>query len=258
MFGAVANTYYANKAGVDPAHMVVVSVMPCTAKKFECQRPEMNASGYTDVDYVLTTRELAQMIDMAGIEFENLTDGKMDSPLGESSGAADIFATQAVLWKSALRTVYEIVTGRELPMENLHVKPVVGRCRHKGCGCEARKSHSGLVVPRRVEVKFAVAHGLGIAARFLNSIKEGKSSYHFVEIMTCPGGCIGGGGQPRFTDDEVRKARRQQSTRKTRGKPIRKSISIQTSRRSTRNSQKASGRKVTPPSHTTYSKREHV
>ncbi|HOV63499.1 MAG TPA: NADH-dependent [FeFe] hydrogenase, group A6 [Spirochaetia bacterium] len=259
MFSAVAKTYYANKAGVDPAHMVVVSVMPCTAKKFECQRPEMNASGYTDVDYVLTTRELAQMIDMAGIEFENLTDGKMDSPLGESSGAADIFANSGGVMEAALRTVYEIVTGRELPMENLHVKPVVGLAGIKDAVVKLEKVTPAWSFLEGVEVKVAVAHGLGNAARLLNSIKEGKSSYHFVEIMTCPGGCIGGGGQPRFTDDEVRKARMAAIYKEDEGKPIRKShLNPDIKKIYEEFLKKPLGEKSHHLLHTTYSKREHV
>ncbi len=223
MFGAVAKTYYANKAGVNPADMVVVSVMPCTAKKFECQRPEMNASGYKDVDYVLTTRELAQMVEMSGIDFKSLKDGKMDSPLGESSGAADIFANSGGVMEAALRTVYEIVTGRELPMENLHVLPVEGLAGIKDATVKLEKLLPAWSFLEGAEVKVAVAHGLGNAAKLLDSIKEGKSSYHFVEIMTCPGGCIGGGGQPRFTDDEARKARMAAIYKEDEGKPIRKS-----------------------------------
>jgi NADP-reducing hydrogenase subunit HndD len=223
MFGAVAKTYYANKAGVNPADMVVVSVMPCTAKKFECQRPEMNASGYKDVDYVLTTRELAQIVEMSGIDFKSLKDGKMDSPLGESSGAADIFANSGGVMEAALRTVYEIVTGRELPMENLHVLPVEGLAGIKDATVKLEKLLPAWSFLEGAEVKVAVAHGLGNAAKLLDSIKEGKSSYHFVEIMTCPGGCIGGGGQPRFTDDEVRKARMAAIYKEDEGKPIRKS-----------------------------------
>ncbi|MDD4101403.1 MAG: [FeFe] hydrogenase, group A, partial [Kiritimatiellae bacterium] len=126
MFGAVAKTYYAEKIGKKPEEMVVVSVMPCTAKKFEAQRPEMNASGVQDVDYVLTTRELARMIKEAGIDFKSLPDEDMDAPLGLSSGAADIFANTGGVMEAALRTAYEIVTGKELPVDNLHVKAIAG------------------------------------------------------------------------------------------------------------------------------------
>ena len=175
MFGAIAKTYYASRAGVNPEDMVVVSVMPCTAKKFECQRPEMNSSGYRDVDYVLTTRELAQVIEIAGIDFKSLEDGEMDSPLGESSGAADIFANSGGVMEAALRTVYEIVSGRELPMENLHVLPVAGLEGIK----ETKVKLEGLLPDRsfieRVEVRLAVAHGLGNASKILDSIKSGKS-----------------------------------------------------------------------------------
>ena len=126
MFGAVAKTYYAEKLGKRPQEIFVVSIMPCTAKKFECQRPEMDASGVRDVDVVLTTRELGKMIRAAGIDFARLPDDEMDAPLGLSSGAADIFANTGGVMEAALRTAYEIVTGRELPMENLHVAPVAG------------------------------------------------------------------------------------------------------------------------------------
>ena len=121
MFGAVAKTYYAAKLGKRPEQIVVVSIMPCTAKKFECQRPEMDASGTRDVDIVLTTRELGKMIRAAGIDFDSLPDEEMDAPLGLSTGAADIFANTGGVMEAALRTAYEIVTGRELPFDDLHV-----------------------------------------------------------------------------------------------------------------------------------------
>jgi len=223
MFGAVAKSYYAQKAGVDPEKMVVVSVMPCTAKKFECGRPEMNSSGSADVDYVLTTRELGRMIESAGIDFKSLSDDVMDSPIGMSSGAADIFANTGGVMEAALRTVYEIVTGREIPMENLHVKPVAGLEGIK----EASVTFTDTVADWRflegITAKVAVAHGLGNTRTLLDSIKEGRSSYHFVEIMTCPGGCIGGGGQPRYTTDEIRLARMKAIYKEDEGKQLRKS-----------------------------------
>ncbi len=126
MFGALAKTYYAEKLGLKPEQIFVASVMPCTAKKYECERPEMCASGTQDVDAVLTTRELGKMIRSAGIDFQSLADDEMDAPLGLSSGAADIFANTGGVMEAALRTAYEMVTGRELPMENLHVTPVAG------------------------------------------------------------------------------------------------------------------------------------
>ncbi|HPJ57948.1 MAG TPA: NADH-dependent [FeFe] hydrogenase, group A6 [Kiritimatiellia bacterium] len=204
MFGAVAKTYYAQKIGVKPQDLVVVSVMPCTAKKFESQRPEMNASGVRDVDYVLTTRELARMIRQANLAFTELPDGEMDAPLGLSTGAADIFANTGGVMEAALRTAYEIVTGRELPAENLHVKPIEGLEGLKEATLKIERAQPSWSFLEGVELKVAVAHGLGHTRKLLEKIKTGEAAYHFVEVMTCPGGCIGGGGQPRMTDDSVR------------------------------------------------------
>ncbi|MDX9866366.1 MAG: NADH-dependent [FeFe] hydrogenase, group A6 [Kiritimatiellia bacterium] len=207
MFGAVAKSFYAGKIGKKPGEIVVVSVMPCTAKKFEAQRPEMTSSGTRDVDYVLTTRELARMIQEAGIDFASLPDEAMDAPLGLSSGAADIFANTGGVMEAALRTAYEIVTGRALPVENLHVKAIAGLEGVK----EAALTVTGTVKEwsflEGVKLKVAVSHGLGNTRRLLEHIKANGSPYHFIEVMTCPGGCIGGGGQPRFTDDAVRRKR---------------------------------------------------
>ncbi len=223
MFGAVAKTYYAGKIGVSPEKMVVVSVMPCTAKKFECGRPEMDDSGYRDVDYVLTTRELAAMIRTAGLDFVTLDEGTMDSPLGISSGAADIFANSGGVMEAALRTAYEIVTGRQVPGDNLHVRPVEGLEGIKEAAVPIEKPLPEWGFLDGVELKVAVAHGLGNARRLLEQLASGKSAYHFVEVMTCPGGCIGGGGQPRFTDDSVRRARMEAIFREDEGKELRKS-----------------------------------
>ncbi len=148
MFGAVAKTYFAEKIGKRPEDIYVVSVMPCTAKKYEAQRPEMNASGVRDVDVVLTTRELGRMITMAGIDFANLPDGKMDSILGDSSGAADIFANTGGVMEAALRTAWEIVTGKPLPFENLHVKPIAGLEGIKTASATITGRAARVVVPR--------------------------------------------------------------------------------------------------------------
>ncbi len=223
MFGALAKTFYAAKIGKKPEEMVVVSVMPCTAKKFEAQRPEMNASGVQDVDWVLTTRELAGMIEGAGIDFTTLPDEKMDAPLGLSSGAADIFANTGGVMEAALRTAWEIVTGSPLPMDNLHVKPVAGLEGIKDAAITVSGAKGDWAFLEGAELKVAVAHGLSNAAKLLDSIKEGKASYHFIEVMTCPGGCIGGGGQPRFTDDSVRLKRIDAIYREDEGKAMRKS-----------------------------------
>jgi iron only hydrogenase large subunit-like protein len=184
--------------------MVVVSVMPCTAKKFEARREEMNASGVRDVDFVLTTRELARMIRQANLAFADLPDGEMDTPLGLSTGAADIFANTGGVMEAALRTAYEIVTGRPLPAENLHVKPIEGLEGIKEAALKIEGTQPSWSFLEGVELKVAVSHGLGNTRRLLERIRAGEAKYHFVEVMTCPGGCIGGGGQPRFTDDSVR------------------------------------------------------
>jgi len=222
MFGAVAKTYYAKKAGVDPKDIVVVSVMPCTAKKFESNRPEMSDSGYKDVDYVLTTRELARMIKQTGIDFKSLKEGEMDSPLGESSGAADIFANTGGVMEAAVRTAYEIVTGRELPLENLHIKPVIGLDGIKKASLKIEDCLPEWSFLEGVELKVGVAHGLGNARKIIESMRSGEE-FHFIEIMTCPGGCIGGGGQPRFTTDEIRKKRIEAIYKEDEGKKMRKS-----------------------------------
>ncbi len=207
MFGALAKTYYADKAGVAPENMVVVSVMPCTAKKYECRRPEMSDSGYQDVDYVLTTRELGDLIKMAGIDFITLPDRKMDAPFGISTGAADIFANTGGVMEAALRTVHAIVTGRNLPAENLHIKPVAGLEGIKTAEVTFTGTVDAWKFLEGVTARVAVAHGLSNASNLIHRIEETGEEYHFIEVMTCPGGCIGGGGQPRFTTDEVREAR---------------------------------------------------
>jgi len=223
MFGAVAKTYYAGKIGKKPEELVVVSVMPCTAKKFEAQRPEMTASGVRDVDYVLTTRELAKMIKEAGIDFRSLPDEPMDAPLGLSSGAADIFANTGGVMEAALRTAYEIVTGRPLPADNLHVKAIAGLEGIKEATLTVTGAKKEWSFLEGVELKVAVAHGLSNARRLLEHIQANGATYHFVEVMTCPGGCVGGGGQPRFTDDAVRLKRIAGIYAEDEGKALRKS-----------------------------------
>ena len=207
MFGALAKTYYAQKAGIDPANMVVVSVMPCTAKKFEAARPEMRSSGFQDVDYVLTTRELGDLIKMGGIDFNALPEGTMDAPMGISTGAADIFANTGGVMEAALRTVHAVTTGRSLGTEDLHIAPLAGLDGIKTASVVLSGTVDAWSFLEGKEVKVAVAHGLGNAATLIAHIRSNPDEFQFVEIMTCPGGCIGGGGQPRFTTDEVRKAR---------------------------------------------------
>lgn len=223
MFGAVAKSYYAEKIGKKPEELVVVSVMPCTAKKFEAQRPEMNSSGTQDVDYVLTTRELAKMIKEAGIDFKTLPDESMDAPLGLSSGAADIFANTGGVMEAALRTAYEIVTGRSLPVDNLHVAAFAGLTGVKEASLKITDVKPEWSFLEGITLNVAVSHGLGNTRRLLEHITTHGSSYHFIEVMTCPGGCIGGGGQPRFTDDSVRLKRIAAIYSEDESKAIRKS-----------------------------------
>ena len=223
MFGALAKTYYANKLGLKPEQVFVTSVMPCTAKKSECQRPEMCSSGTRDVDAVLTTRELGKMIRAAGIDFPALAEQQMDAPLGLSSGAADIFANTGGVMEAALRTAYEIVTGRQLPVDNLHVQAVAGLSGVKEAALTITQALPEWSFLEGVELRVAVAHGLANAHQLITSVLSGEKQYHFIEVMTCPGGCIGGGGQPRFTDDSVRQARIAAIYQEDEGKALRKS-----------------------------------
>ena len=186
MFGAVAKSYWAEKAGVDPKKIVMVSVMPCTAKKFEIGRPDQAANGVPDVDYVLTTRELAHMINMTGIEFNNLPDEEFDAPLGSGTGAAVIFGATGGVMEAALRTAVEKITGQEAPAVDFkEVRGVEGikEATYKVAGAG--------------DVKVAVASGLANARELLDKVRSGEADYQFIEIMGCPGGCVNGGGQPQ-------------------------------------------------------------
>lgn len=184
MTGAMIKSYYAEKMGIDPEKIFVVSVMPCTAKKYEAQRPELVTNGLRDVDAVLTVREYARMVKTAGIDFIDLDDEDFDSILGESTGAGVIFGATGGVMEAALRTVYEKVTGKEL--KNLDFTAVRGFEGIK----EAEIDLNG------TKITVAVAHGTGNAEKLLNAIKAGEKNYTFIEIMCCPGGCITGGGQP--------------------------------------------------------------
>lgn len=223
ILGVLTKTYYAKKINVDPKDIFVVSIMPCTAKKFEITRPEMRASGYPDVDAVLTTRELARMIKEAGVNFRSLPEGQFNNPMGYSTGAADIFGVTGGVMEAALRTVYEIVTGKELPFANLHVTPIVGfeKIKEAEIKIENPKKEYGFL--DGITVKIAVTSGLVGARILMEQIAAGKSPYHFIEVMGCPGGCISGGGQPRPTNNEVREKRLQAIYREDEGKPKRKS-----------------------------------
>ena len=201
MFGAVMKTYYAQKMGMDPKNMVVVGIMPCTAKKFETKRDNQNASGYPDVDIALTTRELARMIDSAGIFFKHLPDEEFDMPFGESTGASTIFGATGGVMEAALRTAVEKLTGETL--EDVDFTEVRGMDGVK----EAEYDVAGK------KIKVAVASGTKNAKVLMDQIKNGTSEYLFIEIMGCPGGCINGGGQPiqhavvrNFVDLKARRA----------------------------------------------------
>ena len=201
MFGAVMKTYYAEKMGIDPKNMVVVGVMPCTAKKFETQRDDQAASGYPDVDIAITTRELARMIETAGIFFKHLPDEKFDMPFGESTGASTIFGASGGVMEAALRTAVEKLTGEEL--ECVDFTEVRGMQGVK----EAEYDVAGK------KIKVAIASGTKNAKILMDQIKNGTSEYLFIEIMGCPGGCINGGGQPiqhavvhNFVDLKARRA----------------------------------------------------
>lgn len=195
IFGALVKTYYAEKAGIDPKDIVSVSIMPCTAKKAEAARSEMRASGYQDVDYVLTTTELGKMIREAGIDFEKLPIEEFDNPMGIATGAAVIFGATGGVMEAALRTVAEIVTGEELA--DIKFNNVRGLQGIKEAD----------VVIGEITVKVAVAHTLANARIIMDKIRDGSANYHFVEIMACPGGCISGGGQPISLEEGFRQKR---------------------------------------------------
>ena len=185
MFGAIAKTYYAEKMGIDPKNIVMVAVMPCTAKKFEIGRDDEAAAGVPDVDYAITTRELARMIDRAGIKFLDLADESFDDPLGESTGAGVIFGATGGVMEAALRTAVETLSGEELPDVNFEAVR----------GVKGIKTASYHVAG--MDIKVAIASGLGNAKELLDKVKSGEESYHFIEIMGCEGGCVNGGGQPQ-------------------------------------------------------------
>jgi NADH-quinone oxidoreductase subunit G/NADP-reducing hydrogenase subunit HndD len=211
MFGAVAKTWWAKKAGIDPAKIVVVSIMPCTAKKSETKRPGMDSSGYADVDYALTVRELARMVLRGGIDFAHLREEEFDDPLGRSTGAATLFGTTGGVMEAALRTAYEIALGKPFP--TLDLEAVRGMDGVK----EASLDFGG------TPLKVAVSHGLGNARSLLDGMAAGTSPYAFVEIMSCPGGCVGGGGQPILTDPAKRKSRQNAVYTEDKRLPLRKS-----------------------------------
>lgn len=223
MLGALIKSFFANRINVEPKDMYVVSIMPCTAKKYEITRPEMVNNGVLNVDAVLTTRELARMIKEAGIEFTELEDSKFDNPLGISTGAADIFGTTGGVMEAALRTVYELVTGRELPFDGLHVTPIVGLERIKTAAITIEDAKEEWSFLNGVTIPIAVTSGLVGAGTLLQEIKDGTSPYLFIEVMGCPGGCISGGGQPRPKESNTKEKRMRALYREDEGKVLRKS-----------------------------------
>ncbi|MDD4833276.1 MAG: NADH-dependent [FeFe] hydrogenase, group A6 [Lutispora sp.] len=215
MLGALTKSYYAEKMGIDPKNIFVVSIMPCTAKKYESAREELSVDGLKDVDAVLTTRELAKMIKEARMDFKTLADDKFDKIMGESTGAAVIFGATGGVMEAALRTVADILTGKDL--KNIEYSPVRG--------LEGIKEAD--VKIGDLDVKVAVAHGTGNAGKLLERVRNGEANYHFIEVMGCPGGCINGGGQPIILDKEktaeVCKQRAQSLYNIDREMPLRKS-----------------------------------
>jgi len=212
MFGVIAKTYFAEKMNIDPKKMVVVSVMPCLAKKYEAARDELKHDNLRDVDIVISTRELAKMIKEAGIEFTTLKDDDFDNPLGESSGAGVIFGASGGVLEAAVRTAYEWITGETGPALEFHsIRGLEG-------------SKKATVKINGIDVHVAVTNGLGNARKLLESIKSGESTYHIIEIMACPGGCIGGGGQPYIHGDiDILKKRIEAIYKEDDNKVIRKS-----------------------------------
>lgn len=212
MFGAIAKTYFANKIGVKREDMVVVSIMPCLAKKYECERPEFSHNNNPDVDFSLSTRELAHLIKQSNIDFNSLPDEDFDHPLGESTGAAVIFGTTGGVIEAAVRTAYEVHTGKKL--EKVDFTELRG----------LENIRSATIDFNGLPINIGIAHGLGNARKLLEDIRDGKSKFHAIEIMACPGGCIGGGGQPlHHGDSSIIKARQKAIYLEDANKPIRKS-----------------------------------
>jgi NADP-reducing hydrogenase subunit HndD len=212
MFGAIAKTYFAEKIQTKREDMVVVSVMPCLAKKYECQRDEFATDGNPDVDFSISTRELANLIKGANIDFNLLPDEDFDNPLGDSTGAAVIFGTTGGVIEAAVRTAYELQTKKKLEKVDFEQLRGLEGVR------EATIDFDGL------PIRIGIAHGLGNARKLLEDIKAGKSDFHAIEIMACPGGCIGGGGQPlHHGDSSILKARQMALYQEDKNKPIRKS-----------------------------------
>ncbi|WP_319560360.1 NADH-dependent [FeFe] hydrogenase, group A6 [Marispirochaeta sp.] len=215
MMGSLIKTYFSETRGIPPEKIVSLSIMPCTAKKFEADRPEMNDSGFKDVDYVLTTRELARMIRQAGINFDKLEGTTSDSLLSAYSGAGTIFGATGGVMEAALRTAYELHTGK--PLENINLKPVRGM----------EETKTATIPIEGEELRVAVVHGLSNARELLSYVQNeqqaGRVPYHFIEVMACRGGCVGGGGQPIENSLYQRNLRGQGLYKEDAGLPVRKS-----------------------------------
>ncbi len=212
MFGTMAKTYYAEKMGIDPKKITVVAIMPCLAKKFEAARDELSNDGLKNVDYVLTTREFGAMLKEAGIDFATLPDSDFDSLLGESSGAGVIFGSTGGVIEAAVRTAADMIAGKEIEKIDYHNLRGLDGIRE------------ATVKVEDLEINIGIAHGLGNARKLLEDIRSGKSQYHAIEIMACPGGCIGGGGQPYHHGNmEVIKKRQAAIYKEDAGKKRRKS-----------------------------------
>jgi iron only hydrogenase large subunit-like protein len=250
MFGAIAKTYFAEKENIDPKKMFVLSVMPCTSKKTEAARPEMEVDGLRDVDAVITTRELARMIKQAGLNFNKLPDEGFDEVMGDYSGAGAIFGATGGVMEAALRTVADVLTGEDL--ESFEYKQVRGLEENK----EATISVAGM------DINIAIAHGTESAGRLLDQVRRGEKNYHFIEIMGCPGGCVNGGGQPQ----QPQKVRDVVNILSERGKALYEEDAVQTVRKSHQNPEmkklyadylgEPNGHKAHKLLHTHYTKRE--
>lgn len=223
IFGVLSKTYFAEKKELDPGRIITVSIMPCTAKKFEADRPEMRGSGYKDVDYVLTTRELGIMIKQAGIEFKSLPNDHFDNLMGHASGAGVIYGATGGVAESVMRTLYPKVTGRDVPFDNLVIKPVRGMEGVREFSIRIDDPFPQWDFMKGMDLRIGIAHGLSNAKHMLQEIGEGRSPYHFIEVMACPGGCLGGGGQPIPTNAEIRLKRTQAIFAEEMGMEIRKS-----------------------------------
>jgi len=212
MFGAIAKTYFADKINVKREDLIVVSIMPCLAKKYECQRDEFKVGGNPDVDYSISTRELASLIKRANMNLKGMSKGDFDAPLGESTGAGVIFAATGGVIEAAARSAYELHTGKEL--KTVDFKELRGLDGIR----QATIDFDGL------PIKIGIAHGLGNARKLLEDVRAGNSEFHAIEIMACPGGCIGGGGQPlHHGDSTIIQKRFEAIYKEDAGKKLRKS-----------------------------------